>query len=199
MEEQENYLKQELYELVKKDSSIFEFLQAGSLDGIWYWDLEKTENEWMSPRFWTNFGYDPAQKKHLASEWQDMIFPDDLKVAIDNFQKHCKDPKHPYDQIVRYKKKDGTTAWVRCRGIAIRDQNGKPIRMLGAHTDLTQLKETEKKLTALNAKLEESNEMLKKINEAMTNREVKMVELKKEVDNLLQQLGREPKYGYKNY
>ena len=36
----EHYLKRELYELVKSDPSIFEFLQAGSLDGIWYWDLD---------------------------------------------------------------------------------------------------------------------------------------------------------------
>lgn len=37
----ENYLKNELYNLIKEDSSIFEFIQSGSLDGIWYWDLEK--------------------------------------------------------------------------------------------------------------------------------------------------------------
>lgn len=196
MEKQENYLKRELYDLVKNDSSIFEFLQAGSLDGIWYWDLEKTENEWMSPRFWTNFGYDPAEKKHLASEWQDMIFPEDLKIAVDNFNKHCKDPKHPYDQIIRYKKKDGKTAWVRCRGIAIRDEKGKPLRMLGAHTDITQLKEAEQKLEDLNKALKESNEGLEKMNAAMTNREIKMVELKKEVDSLLRELGRKAKYDY---
>ena len=31
-------LQRELYDLVQSDSEIFEFLQAGSLDGIWYWD-----------------------------------------------------------------------------------------------------------------------------------------------------------------
>lgn len=35
---------------------------------------------------------------------------------------------------------------VRCRGIAIRDNNGKPVRMLGAHTDITQQKAAEKAL-----------------------------------------------------
>jgi PAS domain S-box-containing protein len=93
----------------------------------------------MSPRFWELFGYDPATKQHLSSEWQEMIHPDDLQVALDNFRKHCADPAHPYDQIVRYTHRDGSTVWVRCRGIAIRDRNGKPIRMLGAHNDLTQV------------------------------------------------------------
>ncbi len=146
MEQEENYLKKELYSSIKKNDSIFEFLQAGSLDGIWYWDLQKPENEWISPQFWEILGYDPTEKKHLSSEWQNLIFPDDLKVSIENFEKHCKDPNHPYDQIVRYKHKNGSTVWIRCRGIAIRDENGKPVRMLGAHNDLTNLKQSEIKL-----------------------------------------------------
>ena len=43
------YLKTELYEIIQKDSTIFDFLQENSLDGIWYWDLENPENEWLSP------------------------------------------------------------------------------------------------------------------------------------------------------
>ena len=41
------YLKTELYQLVQEDDSIFEFLQNGSLDGLWHWDLEKPEEEWF--------------------------------------------------------------------------------------------------------------------------------------------------------
>ena len=134
----DHYLKDELYREIKESDEIWEFLQSGSLDGIWYWDIEEAAHEWMSPRFWEVFGYDPSKKKHLASEWQHMIDPDDLKVALDNFKKHCENPDHPYDQIVRYRHKDGSTIWVRCRGLAIRDDTGKPVRMLGAHTNVTE-------------------------------------------------------------
>lgn len=51
-----HYLKKELYDLIKNDESIFDFLQSGSLDGIWYWDLENPAEEWMSQRFWTTLG-----------------------------------------------------------------------------------------------------------------------------------------------
>ena len=142
----DNYLKSELDQRLQSDTALFDFLQAGSLDGIWYWDIEHPENEWMSPRFWELFGYDPETKKHLSSEWQEMIHPDDLQVALDNFHKHCADPNHPYDQVVRYRHRDGSTIWVRCRGIAIRDQSGKPIRMLGAHNDLTQAMQLQEEL-----------------------------------------------------
>jgi diguanylate cyclase (GGDEF)-like protein/PAS domain S-box-containing protein len=144
--DESHYLKDELYTRVSTDPALFDFLQSGSLDGLWYWDLENPEHEWMNAKFWELLGYDPKEKKHLASEWQELINPDDLKVAIENFQKHCENPAHTYDQIVRYTHKNGKTIWVRCRGIAIRNKEGKPIRMLGAHNDLTELKELEERL-----------------------------------------------------
>jgi diguanylate cyclase (GGDEF)-like protein/PAS domain S-box-containing protein len=140
----ENYLKKELYELVKSDSSLFDFIQEGSLDGMWYWNLENTEDEWLSPKFWEVFGYDPKEKTHHSREWQSIIFEEDLKEVTDNLVKHLKDPKNPFDQIVRYKHKNGSTVWIRCRGIAIRDNSGKAIRMLGAHTNITDIKLQEK-------------------------------------------------------
>lgn len=150
----DNYLKDELYKLIKEESDIFDFIQAGSLDGIWYWDLENTKNEWMSPKFWITLGYDPNAKKHLSSEWQDIIFKEDLKSATENLEKHLTDPSYPYDQIVRYKHQDGSTVWIRCRGIAIRDEKGKPIRMLGAHTDVTKQKQTEVEIKNLSKEYE---------------------------------------------
>ena len=142
-ENKEHYLKAELYRLVQQDPSIFEFIQNGSLDGIWYWDIENPEQEWLSPRFKAIFGYEDHEIPNTAAWWQENIFPEDLVVAIDNFNPHCADPNHPYDQIVRYRHKDGSTVWIRCRGLAIRDANGKALRMLGAHTNVTALKEAE--------------------------------------------------------
>jgi len=150
----ENYLKKELYDLVQSEQSIFEFIQSGSLDGIWYWDIEQPENEWMSPKFWETLGYNPKEKKHLSSEWQDIIHQEDLKLATENFYKHCHDPHHPYDQIVRYQHKDGSTVWIRCRGLAIRDESGKAKRMLGAHTDITDFKKVETDLSRLTREYE---------------------------------------------
>lgn len=155
-----HYLKDELYAQISKDSSLFDFVQRGSLDGLWYWDLENPDNEWMSTRFWEVLGYDPDTKKHSPAEWQDLINQDDLQVALDNFNKHCADPNHPYDQIVRYEHKDGSTVWVRCRGVAIRDADGKPTRMLGAHTDITLVKEAELALLKKTEELEKANQKL---------------------------------------
>jgi diguanylate cyclase (GGDEF)-like protein/PAS domain S-box-containing protein len=141
-----HYLQLELEDLIRKDPRIFEFLHNGVLDGLWYWDIEHPEQEWMNDQFWRFLGYDPGRKAPLAKEWQDLIHPDDLEPALKNFHAHCADPRHPYDQIVRYKHANGSTAWVRCRGMAIRDADGKAVRMLGMHVGLTELKEAEQRL-----------------------------------------------------
>ena len=161
-----HYLQVELEELIRTDPAIFQFLREGSLDGVWYWDLEVPENEWMSPRFWTTLGFDPADREHKASEWQDLIHPDDLATAYDNFNAHCADPSHPYDQLVRYLHRDGSTVWVRCRGVAVRDADGRPVRMLGAHNEVTALKNAEAELELRISELEATRLELEATNDA---------------------------------
>ena len=141
-----HYLKEELYELVKADDTIFDFIQESSLDGIWYWDLVNPEEEWMSPKFWSVLGYDYKDMPHKPSAWQGIINPDDFKLANELFIKHCETPEIPYDQNIRYTHKNGSIVWIRCRGLAIRDKEGKPIRMLGSHQNITEYRENEEKL-----------------------------------------------------
>lgn len=147
-------LEKELFEKLSVDTSIFEFLHAKCLDGLFFRDIETQDQEWMSDSFWQLLGYDPAEMTGSIQERRDKIHPDDLSVAIDNYQKHCEDPTHPYDQIVRYKHKNGSDVWVRCRGMVIRDENGNPTRMLGVHNDITLLKETAALLEQKNLQLE---------------------------------------------
>lgn len=150
-----HYLLKELHELLRFDPLMFEFLQDGLLDGLWYWDLENIEHEWMSPKLWLTLGYDPSEKAHLASEWQDIIFKDDLAIAQQNFQRHLADPNQPYDQYVRYRHKQGHTVWIKCRGIAIHDKDGHAIRFLGGHIDVTSLMERQESLMSENFKLQQ--------------------------------------------
>lgn len=148
-DENEYYLKTELYDSVRQSSTVFDFIQEGALDGLWYWDLENPEEEWLSPRLKEVIGYRDDEVPNSSSWWQEVIFPEDLEVAVRNFHLHCADPEHPYDQVVRYRHKNGSTVWIRCRGLAIRDADGKPIRMLGAHTDVTAIKKAEQRLQAV--------------------------------------------------
>jgi diguanylate cyclase (GGDEF)-like protein/PAS domain S-box-containing protein len=133
-------LQRELLGLIKNDESIFSLVEQSALDGLWFWDLTRPEHEWMSEKFWRTLGYDPTEKQHEASEWQNIVHPDDLILVKKNIQKHCDDPSHPYDQIVRYTHKSGHVVWIRSRGVALRNKDGKAIRIVGSHVDVSELK-----------------------------------------------------------
>ena len=156
-----NYLKKELYDLIKSDARIFDFIQDTSLDGMWYWDLENPEEEWMNAKFWDVLGYDPSEMPHKTSAWRDIIHPEDLKIATERITQHFENPDYPYDQTVRYTHKNGSTVWIRCRGLAIRDKHGKPLRMLGAHQNITGFKNSELKFQKSTALLRNAQQVSK--------------------------------------
>ncbi|MFO7745669.1 MAG: PAS domain-containing protein [Psychroflexus sp.] len=154
-----HYLKKELYELIKTDESIFDFIQEAQLDGIWYWDLENPDEEWISPKFWKILGYNPDEMPHKIYAWQNLINQDDLKIAMEKVKQHCENPSIPYEQTIRYTHKNGSTVWIYARGKAIHDKNGKAVRVLGAHIDITELKKNEQELIKYNTILKESEEL----------------------------------------
>lgn len=146
-------LEIELLDNLARDPTIFEFLHSKCLDGLFFRDIDENSQEWMSDSFWLLLGYDPNEKTGQIEERRKVIHPDDLKIAQKNFNQHCHDPSHPYDQVVRYQHKDGSYVWVRCRGMVIRDKQGNPSRLLGVHNDITRLKEAEALLQQQNTQL----------------------------------------------
>ncbi|WP_417579900.1 sensor histidine kinase [Nitrincola sp.] len=155
-----HYLKTELYEKIRQSDELFDFIQQTSLDGLWYWDMQQSEQEWMSERFWQTLGYDPADMPHRSDAWQILVDKDDLAVTRKAITKHLANPDEAFDQILRYRHKNGSTVWIRCRGVVIRDTDGTPLRMLGTHNDVTQLKQTELSLRAQHEALQASNSEL---------------------------------------
>ncbi|MGH1352378.1 MAG: PAS domain-containing sensor histidine kinase [Methyloligellaceae bacterium] len=122
-----------------------------SYDGYWDWQF-KDNYEYMSPRFWDIFGIDYRTKRHDPKEWQDIIFPEDLEMCLENLDKHISTKgKFPYRQEVRYRHADGSTVTVLCRGQIVKwDEDGQPVRMIGTHTDITALRKAEESLKKSN-------------------------------------------------
>ena len=143
-------LKQELYDQLNSDSSIFEFIQDEVIDGLWYFEIDDSKKSWTSPKFWQIFGYTKAEVIAHKKTWFDFVYAEDLVLANQELAKHCADANYKYNVVMRYTHKNGTTVWVRSIGRALRDENGKPIRMVGTHTDITQLKRAEQLLEESN-------------------------------------------------
>jgi PAS domain S-box-containing protein len=165
----EHYLEKELRELTCRDPAVFAFLQSGPLAGLWYRDLEDPEQQWMSPHCWEMLGYDPASKQPLVSEWLPMIHPEDLPQAQASFDNHGAASSQPFDVYFRCLHKDGSTLWVRCLGLVLRDPAGRPNRLLGVLTDVTALKHAEEQARTLATQLQDANKELESFNYSVSH------------------------------
>lgn len=109
-------------------------------DGVWEW-FPELDFEYMSMRFWDILGYKQEEQEESPRAWKDYIDPLDRETAVGNFIKHSTTKaEHPYHQRVRYTHKEGHDVFILCRGSVVDWlPNGKPWRVLGTHTDITNI------------------------------------------------------------
>lgn len=123
-----------------------------SNDGIWDWNID-THEDYLSPRWKEIVGYRDDELPNIESSFFKLIHPDDksavTQAVTSHFEKH-----EPFHTHMRLRHKNGSYRWVLSRGEALRDTDGRPVRMVGAITDITNLKQAEEKLRTLNEELE---------------------------------------------
>lgn len=141
---------------VKDLNSMYNTIIEGSMAGYWDWHIQKNY-EYMSPTFKSMFGYQDEEVPNTPDWWQQHIHPDDLPRVLKTFDAHVKSKgKVPYDNEVRYYHKNGSIVWVYCRGKVIEwSDKGEPLRMVGSHVNITNMKEVQKNLESSNNDLEQ--------------------------------------------
>jgi PAS domain S-box-containing protein len=128
-------------------------------DGVWDWNLA-TGEEYFSSSIKAMFGYEEDDIAHFAAELDARTHPDDVPQMQADRQAHFDGHVPVYRNEHRIRCKDGNWKWVLSRGVVIvRDDLGKPLRMVGTHTDITEHKQAEAQHRALEAQLRESQKM----------------------------------------
>lgn len=112
-------------------------------DGVWDWDII-TDVELFSRRFMEMYGYGENELASRTDEFDTRTHPDDLEQLLRNRQAHLDGLTPTYINEHRIQCKDGSWKWTLSRGMVIsRDAQGKPLRMIGTHTDITSRKHSE--------------------------------------------------------
>ncbi|MDP2074858.1 PAS domain-containing sensor histidine kinase [Hydrogenophaga sp.] len=128
-------------------------------DGVWDWNIG-TGEEFFSNSIKAMFGYADDDIANLSAELDARTHPDDLHQMQLDRQAHFDGLAPVYRNEHRIRCKDGRWKWVLSRGVVIaRDDKGQPLRMVGTHTDITELKEAEAQQHALEVQLRESQKM----------------------------------------
>jgi len=122
----------------------------GTNVGTWEWNVQTGEVIY-NERWAEIVGYSLEELQPLSFEtWEKLAHPDDLKQSAAKLETVFSGEKKSYDCEIRMNHKDGSWIWVLDRGRVVEwTKDGKPLRMSGTHTDITQLKRTEEKVRHL--------------------------------------------------
>ncbi len=116
--------------------------------GVWDWNLE-TDNTTFSYHWMAMLGYEPHELPSRLSTFDTLLHSDDREMTYGTVAKLISGAI-PYYQIeFRLKHKQGHWHWVLSSGqVAEKSADGKPLRIIGSHTDIHQMKLNEQSLIA---------------------------------------------------
>ncbi len=114
-------------------------------DGIWDWDL-RTGDAVFSRLYFTMLGYEPYEFPQNYESWKRLVHPEDIIRAVQNINESIENGRG-YAIEIRMRTKSGGWRWILSRGMMVeRDAEGRPVRMVGTHSDITERKRVEEEL-----------------------------------------------------
>lgn len=163
-------------------------------DGLWDLDL-RSGLAYLTPHYYDMTGYRPDQVTPDAEFLKRTVHPDDLAQVLKTMKAHLQGKTPSCDFDYRLITPSGEIKWIRGRGRVVeRDATGSPLRMVGTITDISARKDAEETLRKQTQELALRNAELERFNRATVGRELDMIALKQQVNELSRQLGQEPIY-----
>ncbi len=130
-------------------------------DVIWDRDFEINRVLW-SPGLLTTFGHPVPSANVSSAWWEEKVHPEDRDRAVAAFEVRAMPMESRVGAEYRFRRADGSYAHVADRAIVLRDEHGRPLRMIGAITDITARREAEAERERLIADLEAKNTELER-------------------------------------
>ncbi len=124
-------------------------------DAIWDWDLRRNHVLW-NEALTAAYGHDLADVEPTGDWWIGHIHADDRNRIDHSIHAVIDGGGSDWRDEYRFLRADGSYADVLDRGYLIRDEDGQPLRMIGAMLDQSARKAIERQLRAVNEGLEEA-------------------------------------------
>ena len=140
-------------------------------DGLWDWDLP-TGSVYFSPRWQEMLGFELGEMDPTHAAWNALVHPDDFARVQAGYAAVLKGEQKHGEVEYRIRTRTGDWIWVLDRGKVVeRNQNGRPVRMIGTATEITASKEAQAELDRHREHLEElvaeRTEQLEKVNQEL--------------------------------
>jgi diguanylate cyclase (GGDEF)-like protein/PAS domain S-box-containing protein len=135
-------LEKNRQQLLQNEEQLRYVLQGSEL-GFWDWNIVTNEVQ-RNERWGEMLGYAYEELKNTTRQWTDFIYPDDRERAWQSIHDVLEGNSPAHKAEYRMLHKDGGIRWILDQANVIqRSANGKPIRMSGTHTDITERKKSE--------------------------------------------------------
>lgn len=140
----ESALRAEQTEL-RETAERYRLAAKATNDAIWDWRLSDDHVLWNAA-LQTLFGH--PHRESTAQWWLSTIHPEDRARVEENIHAAIDDGGTLWSDEYRFLRLDGSYAHVMDRGAVLRNESGKPVRMIGAMLDLTERRYAEERLQA---------------------------------------------------
>ncbi|HEU4570044.1 MAG TPA: PAS domain S-box protein [Gemmatimonadales bacterium] len=151
--------EREAQQALRLSEERFRLLAKATNDAIWDWDLV-TQALWWNEGFETLFGYRRDEIEPTVVSWTSRVHPDDHDRVVNGIHARIDAGAENWVDEYRFRRKDGSYAWVLDRGHIIRGPDGAALRMIGGMTDLTARREAEERLAQQAALLDAAHEAI---------------------------------------
>ncbi len=111
-------------------------------DGVWDWDLDRN-HVFYSSAWKTMLGYAEADIGNHPDEWRIRLHPEDRTLALTQLQDYIDGHSRDFRVEYRLRCKDDSYKWIFTRSKGIWNPQGRLVRMVGSHTDITRFKDRE--------------------------------------------------------
>lgn len=133
-------------ESLKTNEERLRLALMASKQGLYDLNVQTGEAQ-VNPEYATMLGYDPAQFQETNAKWIERLHPDDRDTVAAAYQDYISGKIPEYRVEFRQRTKAGEWKWILSLGKMVEyDAEGRPLRMLGTHTDITERKQTEEQL-----------------------------------------------------
>lgn len=108
----------------------------GDSEALWDWNLE-SDRIHFSPRWVAFGGYEDHEVGSVPGDWLQRVHPEDREQLRREIEAAQAGDATTFECRYRLRHKDGTYRWLSCRGVVVRDNAGRAIRLTGTDTDVT--------------------------------------------------------------